>query len=122
MTMDNKQYHTYYSDPSFHRKLAKFAKTAGREVVEKSLYLYYAVQDPATPEWAKAIIYSALGYFIFPLDAVPDFMPGVGFGDDLTALAAAITIVATYVTPEVKRKAKEKTTDWFGRDIRDAVR
>ncbi|HCL3894797.1 TPA: DUF1232 domain-containing protein, partial [Pseudomonas aeruginosa] len=76
--------------------------------------LYYAAQTPQTPAWAKATIYGALGYFILPVDAIPDVLPGVGYTDDLGIIAAAITAVSMYITEDVKRQASQKLQDWFG--------
>jgi len=105
---------TGYSEQDFWQKLKSFAIYAGREVVEKALILFYAAQRPETPVWAKAIIYSALAYFILPTDAVPDFVPIAGYADDLTSLLAALSAVAVCITPEVKQAAKQKVEDWFG--------
>ena len=102
-----------YSEQSFWQKLGGFAQVAGREVTEKALWLYYAVQDPSMPGWAKAVVYGALGYFVLPTDALPDFVPGIGFTDDLGALAAAIAVVIAHVTPEVKEKARRQLRHWF---------
>lgn len=103
-----------YSDESFWGKVTKAFKKAGYEVIEKALWLYYAAQNPNTPLWAKSTIYGALGYFISPIDAVPDFAPVVGYSDDLSVLAAAIALVAMYVTEDVKVQAKQKLNTWFG--------
>ena len=110
----DKQYEKKYTEDSFWDKVVKFAKTAGREVIEKALWLYYAAQQPHTPLWAKTAIYGALGYFISPIDAIPDITPMVGYADDLAVLAAAVATVATYITAEVKERAAEKVRGWFG--------
>ena len=111
---NNKGYGKYYSQDSFWKKLLNFARTAGREVVENALSLYYTAQAPDTPTWAKTVITGALGYFILPTDAIPDLIPAVGYGDDLGALVAALAAVAVHVTPEIKARAKKKTAEWFG--------
>lgn len=103
-----------YSEGSFWDKLIKYAKDAGKEVIEKALWLYYTMQEPGTPAWAKSIIIGALGYFISPLDIIPDVMPLVGYTDDLGVLAAAITAVAAYITDNAKEQAKAKLAQWFG--------
>ncbi|WP_373498987.1 YkvA family protein [Desulfococcus sp.] len=103
-----------YSDKSFWDKILKYAKVAGIEVIEKALWLYYAAQNPATPAWAKTVIYGALAYFIFPVDAIPDFTPVVGYVDDLGVLAAAVVTVSMYITDEVKAITTKKLKDWFG--------
>ena len=103
-----------FDDGSFWDKVKKFALKAGKEVIEKALWLYYAAQQPGTPTWAKTVIYGALAYFVLPVDAVPDAIPVAGFTDDLGALAAALGTVSMYVTDEVKRIAAEKMKEWFG--------
>jgi uncharacterized membrane protein YkvA (DUF1232 family) len=107
-------YSKHYSESSFWDKLLQFAKTAGREVVHKALILYYVGCDPATPVWAKGIIAAALGYFIIPLDAIPDITPFVGYADDLGALVAAMAAVASCITKEHIDKATKKAEEWFG--------
>ena len=104
-----------YSNSGFWGKVITHAKTAGREVIEKALWLYFAAQNPATPAWARSVIYGALGYFIFPLDAIADITPVVGYADDLGVLAAAVAIVVLFINKEVKEKAALKMKDWFGR-------
>ena len=113
-TLITQGYEQYYSRNGFWNKLRNFARTAGREVVEHALSLYYAAQAPHTPAWAKTIIYGVLGYFILPADLIPDPIPVVGFGDDLAALVAALAVVEIHVTPEIKERAKEKAAEWFG--------
>src|SRR3546814_8182976 len=73
----------------------------------------YAVQNEHTPKWAKRVIYGALGYFIFPLDAIPDLAPLIGYTDDLSVMTAALATVAFYITPEVKAQARQKLDAWF---------
>ena len=95
-------------------KLKNFALSAGKDVVEKALCLYYAAQRPDTPLWAKTVIYGALTYFITPIDAVPDITPVLGYSDDLGVLVSAVLTVAMYVTDDVKQQARAKLQTWFG--------
>lgn len=103
-----------YSDEGFWAKVKGHFAAAGREVVEKALWLYYAAEAPATPAWARTTIFGALAYFILPLDAIPDAIPAAGYSDDLGALALALTLVAAHVTDDVKAKAETKLRAWFG--------
>jgi uncharacterized membrane protein YkvA (DUF1232 family) len=105
----------HYSESALWNKIKKFAQQAGQDIVEKALLLYFAAQSPDTPEWAKATIYGALGYFIFPLDVISDVIPVVGYTDDLGVLAAAISAVAINITPAIRMQAKKKLQDWFGK-------
>lgn len=111
---DQHIYDNDYSDSRFWSKVVNFAKSAGKEVIEKALLLYYAAQNPSTPVWAKGVVYGALGYFISPLDIIPDFTPLVGFSDDLGVLAAAIATVSVHITDEVRAQTAKKLKQWFG--------
>mgnify|MGYP003677046369 CR=1 FL=1 len=111
-----------FTDKAFWQKLAEHARTAGREVVEKALCLYYAARRPETPGWAKAVIISVLAYFIAPIDAIPDFTPFVGFTDDLGVFAGALAMVAMYIDDDVKSSATATAERWFGHsDVADPV-
>ena len=107
-------YEKHYSEESFWQKLARFALSAGRSVVEMALQLFYTATAPDTPMHIKAICLAPLGYFILPLDAIPDLIPGVGYSDDLGVLALALAAVAVHVTPEIKKRARRKADEWFG--------
>lgn len=113
---EHNEYQDAYSDEGFWRKMRRYALMAGREVAEKALLLYYAMQEEKAPAWAKATIAGALGYFIVPLDAIADLTPAVGYADDLGVLALAIAAVATYINDDVRRKAEQKMLAWFGED------
>ncbi|MFQ5877488.1 MAG: YkvA family protein [Acidobacteriota bacterium] len=108
-------YQDEYSEEGFWTKLGRYAKIAGREVIENALRLFYAAHRPETPMWARSIIYSALGYFILPVDAIPDLTPAIGYADDLGALVFAMATVAAYVSPDVRERARRKINEWFGR-------
>lgn len=103
-----------YSEQGFWDKLARYAKIAGKEVVEKALLLYYALQEEDAPAWAKATIVASLGYFISPLDAIVDLTPVVGYADDLGVLVLAIAAVSTYINDDVRNKTQGRLESWFG--------
>lgn len=111
---ENKGYGDEYSEEGFWNKLKNVFKKAGLKVVYSALMLYYAYQNKETPVWAKTIIIGALGYFISPIDAIPDLTPVVGYADDLGVLVAAIAAVGAYIDSDVKQSAKDKLHNWFG--------
>lgn len=106
-----------FSDEKFWDKLKKFAKKAGSSVVYAVLLLYFTLQKPEVPAKAKAVIIGALGYFILPVDLIPDLAIGIGFTDDLGALGVALLQVAMYIDDDIKHKAKEKLKVWFGENF-----
>src|SRR4030042_5157737 len=102
------EFSQHYSEQSFWEKVKKYAKQIGRATLEKALILYYVGIDQNTPLWAKGVISAALGYLIFPLDAIPDLTPFVGYADDAGAIAAALAAVAMCISKEHRDKVREK--------------
>ena len=117
-TMDSekatKNMDKHYSDNGFWSKLKKFGKRAGEKTVYYSLLLFYTAKDPAVPKSSKMIILGALGYLIFPVDLIPDFIPVVGLADDATVIAAAVYKVFQHIDDDIKNKAKQKLDEIFG--------
>ena len=101
-----------FSEQGFWDKLKRYASSAGKDVVEIALKLYYALQDSDTPTAAKAVIVGALVYFIVPFDAVADLLPG-GYVDDFGALMGAFWTVSKHIKDEHVAKAKAKLLEWF---------
>ena len=113
----NKLQQTDYSETSFWEKVeavAKLAKKIAKEILSKALVLYYTLGDPDTPARAKGVVIAALGYFIMPLDLIPDYLPVVGFQDDLAVLAGAIFTIAASIKITHRIQADEKMDELFG--------
>lgn len=108
------KYQENYSESGLQHKIKSVARWAGAKVTYAVLLLYYVLQSPTISKADKSKIYGALGYFILPTDLVIDFLPLVGYSDDLAALMIALHAVATNITPEIKAQAKAKLTKWFG--------
>ena len=106
-----------FSEEKFWGKLMKYGKKAGSSVVYAVLLLYYTLQKPEIPKKVKVVIIGALGYFILPIDAIPDFAVGLGYTDDLGAIGFALIQVAMYIDQDVKKKARVKLADWFGENV-----
>ena len=78
-----------------------FRKAAGQiPFAEDVVAAYYCALDAKTPQRAKATLLAALAYFIVPVDFIPDFIIGVGFGDDMAVLTAAIATIRAHMKPE----------------------
>lgn len=88
---------------------------------------YYCAFDPATPRRVRLILLGALAYFVIPTDMVPDFLPALGFTDDVTVLMTAIGMVARHIEPahrEAARRAlaEDRVTDDGGLSPKPEVR
>lgn len=102
------QFERHYDEKGFRKKLAKVAAQVGSKVLYPALQLYYLLQSKDVPKSAKTLIIGALGYLILPTDLVPDFIPALGFTDDLTALMVVLRNLYKYITPEISARAKEE--------------
>ena len=108
------RYAGHFDENVFWEKLKKFARKAGIKVTYGALLLFYVVKSPGTSTKDRAKILGALGYFILPIDLIPDFIPIAGFTDDLAALTWGVYCVIKSITPEVKAQAAAKLHEWFG--------
>lgn len=107
-------YTTHYSEQSFLSKIKKYGRTAGYQIVYHALQLFYALKKKDTPLAAKATIVAGLGYFILPIDTIPDFLIGMGYGDDLGVLLGIVTACSMYIDDGCREKAKAKAEEMFG--------
>lgn len=108
------RYRKHYSDASFWDKLKRYSKVAGMKVVYPALLLHYLMKSNEVPLKTKLILSAALGYFILTVDFIPDFAPLLGFTDDVGVLLLILRQMAVYVTPEIKKQAREHVQKWFG--------
>ena len=108
----NNNYINSYSQPALWKHIATYAKKAGKQLVMDVLLLYYAMKLGKASPKDIAIILGALGYFISPIDIIPDVLTG-GFTDDMSVIMAAIKLVEACNDPEVVRAAKTKINQWF---------
>lgn len=104
----------YYSENKFFSKLSRTLYRLGSIAVYDILLLWYVLKSSETPIKDKAIIVGAFGYFILPIDLIPDGIPVLGLTDDLAAIRLALGAVRSNVTPQVQADAQSKLHEWFG--------
>jgi uncharacterized membrane protein YkvA (DUF1232 family) len=92
--------------------MARLKRVAKRiPFAEDLLAAWFCARDPATPRRVRLTLLAAVGYFVLPIDAIPDLLPIIGFTDDAAVLAAAIAAVAGSITPKHREKAKQAMAD-----------
>lgn len=104
----------HFTESDFKEKLFKNAKKIGVKISYYSLLLFYAFKSPRTPKKDKMTIAGALGYLIFPVDAIPDFIPVVGYSDDLAVIIYAIYRIIDSIDEQVKEQAHQRMIKLFG--------
>ncbi|MEO8557874.1 MAG: YkvA family protein [Rhodospirillales bacterium] len=107
--MDNSEQQKYARDnaaidagfwPKLRRGMARIP------FAEEAIAAYYAMRDPATPTYVKALLAGALAYFVMPIDLIPDFIFGLGYTDDAAVLFGAVQTVRKHIQPAHRDRAK----------------
>ena len=93
--------------------LLKLLRRAGRTLARPALECLELLLDPQTPVPARITVLAALTYLLVPLDLIPDFIPAVGFSDDLVALTALLGLCSRHRTPAVQLRAQRRLDRWF---------
>jgi uncharacterized membrane protein YkvA (DUF1232 family) len=65
--------------------------------------IYRAARDPRVPWYAKALAICVAGYALSPIDLIPDFVPILGYVDDVIIVPLGILIVVKLIPPEIWR-------------------
>ncbi|MFC4100892.1 YkvA family protein [Paenibacillus xanthanilyticus] len=93
-----------YVRKGFFGKMKRFAGKV--PFAKDAVAMYYTAIDSKTPLYAKGIAFSALAYFILPVDSVPDVLVGLGLTDDLAIVAAAVKALGSNVKAHHREKAE----------------
>ncbi|GAB5457069.1 MAG: YkvA family protein [Henriciella sp.] len=89
------------------RLLPKLLAVAGRIPFADDLAAaYYCALDADTPRKVKFVLFAALGYFVLPVDTIPDVIAGLGFTDDATVLATALGVVGMHIKDHHREAAR----------------
>ena len=81
-------------------------KTKARALKRETIALYLAARDPRTPWAAKLVIAIVVGYALSPIDLIPDFIPVLGYLDDLVLLPLGILLAVQLIPAEVLADAR----------------
>ncbi len=86
-------------------------KQRARHLKAETFALYLAARDPRTPWYAKLFVAGIVAYALSPIDLIPDFVPVLGYLDDLIliplGIALAIKLVPHSVLAECRARAQE---------------
>lgn len=88
-------------------KLQIWARGLKREITA----LWFAVRDPATPWYAKALGFFIVGYAISPIDLIPDFIPVIGYLDDVIILPLGLALLRRLIPLEVMKRSRSKASE-----------
>ena len=86
-------------------------KTRARQLKTEVTALYFAARHPRTPWYAKALIAGIVAYALSPIDLIPDFIPVLGFVDEIVLLPFAIALAIRLVPAEVMAECRARATE-----------
>ena len=72
-----------------------------RELKAETFALYLAARHPQTPWYAKLIVAGLVAYALSPIDLIPDFVPILGFVDDLVLIPIGVALALKLIPPSV---------------------
>lgn len=90
-------------------------KQRARALKAESLALLLAARDPRTPWLAKLLIVLVVAYALSPIDLVPDFIPVLGYLDDLVLVPLGVMLAIRLVPPEVLADCRGRAGEMVGR-------
>jgi uncharacterized membrane protein YkvA (DUF1232 family) len=90
-------------------RLRDWAKALKREVVS----LWFAYRDPRTPRLAKVLAALVVAYALSPIDLIPDFIPVLGYLDEVILLPGAIYLTLKLIPAEVLAASRQRAAAWL---------
>ena len=79
--------------------------------------IYCAARDPRVPWYAKALAICVAGYAFSPIDLIPDFVPILGYMDDVIIVPLGILIVVKLIPPEIMAEHRALAAATRGRAV-----
>ena len=89
--------------------MARLAHEA-RRLKTETLVLYYAARHPATPWTARLLVAFIVGYALSPIDLIPDFIPVLGYVDELILLPLLLALALRMIPEPVLVECRERAT------------
>jgi uncharacterized membrane protein YkvA (DUF1232 family) len=83
-------------------------KTKAKQLRTEIVALYLASKHPGTPWYAKVLAALIIGYALSPIDLIPDFIPVVGYLDDLIIVPAGIALLIKIIPRDVLEECRAK--------------
>ena len=98
---------TVSDEASIVGRLRTWARSIKRDVHA----LYLSARDPRVPWYAKAVALAVAAYALSPIDLIPDFIPVIGYLDDLVLVPLGILLAVQLIPPAVLAEHRATATD-----------
>ena len=97
--------------------LRKWAKT----LKHQTMVVYYAARDPRTPWFVRLLALAVAAYALSPIDLIPDFIPVLGYLDDVILVPIGLAMVVRLTPADVMASARERALATSDRPVSRAM-
>ena len=98
------------------KKITNLLKLLKKDVI----VLWFVLKNPATPFLAKSAAVVTVAYAVSPIDLIPDFIPLLGYLDDLVIVPILIWITLKLVPQHVMNQSRQQALEWLATEQRKA--
>lgn len=91
------------------QKISAWAKALKLDV----LALWFGLKHPSVSGWAKAIAFVAVAYALSPIDLIPDFIPVLGYLDDLIIVPVLVWLALKLIPTDLMNQARDQAVEWI---------
>ena len=95
--------------------IARWKQKSGQLKV-KTYALYLAYKDPRTPFYAKVFVACIVGYALSPIDLIPDFIPVLGYLDDIILIPLGVALALKMIPDAVFQECEKKAEATLNQD------
>ena len=85
-------------------------KERARAMKRETYALYFACRDPRVPWYAKALAAIVVGYAFSPIDLIPDFIPVIGYLDDILLIPLGVIAVRAMIPASVLAECRDRAS------------
>lgn len=97
--------------------MADRLKNWARSIKRDAHAIYLAARDPRTPWYAKVLALCVAGYALSPIDLIPDFIPVLGYLDDVILVPLGVLAVVKLIPPEIMAEHRRTATLAAGKPV-----
>ncbi len=92
-------------------KIAEKLKEKSKKIKTQLLTVYYAYKNPEIKLLPRIIIGIAIAYALSPIDIIPDFIPVIGYLDDLIIIPALLSLAIKMIPKEIMEESRKRAED-----------
>lgn len=96
-------------------KLLETLRSWARRIKRDVVAVYFAARNPRTPMMVRLLALAVAGYALSPIDLIPDFIPVLGYLDDLLIVPAGLMLVIRLLPPDILALSRSQAAEAIAR-------